>query len=89
MEATQTPAELKTQQNPSMSAERIGTILLKEGSGLTADEYDEINESEDVKSRRVDRAKSMLAVCEHLWLEGAEELDLVTQTLGDGSRDGE
>lgn len=72
-----------------MSAEQISAILANEGSGLTADEYDEVNEGEDVKRRRVDLAKSMLGACQHLWQGGHEELDLVTQKLGDGSRDGE
>lgn len=71
-----------------MSADEINAILVNEGSGLSADEYDEINESEEVKTRRVDYAKAMLGACQQLWYGGHEELDLVTEKLGDGSRDG-
>lgn len=87
MEAAQA-SETKAQKDSKMSAEEINAILVNEGSGSSPDDYDEANESEEVKTRRVDYAKAMLGVCQQLWQGGHPELDLVTEKLGDGSRDG-
>lgn len=88
MEATP-ELEPKARQHSAMGAEEIKSILMKEGSGLSPDEYDDVDESEEVKQRRVDSATSMLAMCQNFWHGNHQELDNIAEKLGDGSRDGE
>lgn len=87
MDATRA-TEQQAQEGPKMSAEEIKAVLENEGSGLSPDEYDEANEGEEVKQRRIDLAASMLAACQYYWLGGHQELDRIAEKLGDGSRDG-
>ena len=90
MADTTTSAEPQTlDDSKKMSVGEIEAILTNEGSGLTADEYDEVTEDEDLKEKRVNLGKAILGTCQQLWSEGHEELDLVAEKLGDGSRDGE
>lgn len=72
----------------SMTPEEIEALLSREGSGLTPDEYDEIPEPAEIRQRRVELLAPVLATCQQLWYSGSEDLDIITQKLGDASRDG-
>ncbi|KAF4122784.1 GTP binding protein [Geosmithia morbida] len=68
-------------------AEEIASLLQREGSGLSPDEYDETPESDEIKSRRVKVLSDVVSECRNLWSSGSEDLDVVAQKLADGSRD--
>lgn len=72
----------------AMTVEDIASLLSREGSGLAPDEYDESVETDEARTRRTELLAPVLATCQQLWDSGSEELDLVAQKLGDGSRDG-
>ena len=72
-----------------MSVDDIAALLSREGSGLTPDEYDESVEQEGALTRRTELLGPVLETCQQLWDTGNEELDVVSEKLGDGSRDGE
>ena len=71
-----------------MKAEEVEALLAKEGSGLTPDEFDEATESTDSQQHRTKLLAPVLSTCQKLWEDGSEDLDLIAQKLGDGSRDG-
>jgi hypothetical protein len=50
---------------------------------------DEDNISEQEKEFRVLQLKEVALYAQHAWLSGSEELDLIAEKLGDGSRDGQ
>lgn len=71
-----------------MTADEIASLLQREGSGLTPDEFDESPESDETEQHRVDVLTDVVAECRQLWTSDSEELDVVAQKLADGSRDG-
>ncbi|KFH47447.1 Rap1 GTPase-GDP dissociation stimulator 1-B-like protein [Hapsidospora chrysogenum ATCC 11550] len=71
----------------AMSVDDIAALLSREGSGLTPDEYDESVEQEGARTRRTELLGPVLETCQQLWDTGNEELDIVSEKLGDGSRD--
>ena len=73
----------------AMSVEDIAALLSREGSGLTPDEYDESVEQEGARARRTELLAPVLETCQQLWKDGNDELDVVAEKIGDGSRDSE
>ncbi|KAI6784547.1 Rap1 GTPase-GDP dissociation stimulator 1-B-like protein [Emericellopsis cladophorae] len=70
-----------------LSAAEIEDLLANNGSGLTPDEYDEQPETEDVMKNRATLLTPVLETCRQLWDAKSDDLKLVAQRLGDGSRD--
>ncbi|KAG9254721.1 armadillo-type protein [Emericellopsis atlantica] len=70
-----------------LSAAEIEDLLANNGSGLTPDEYDEQPETEDVMKNRAALLTPVLETCQQLWDAKSDDLKLVAQKLGDGSRD--
>ena len=66
-------------------------LLFQSGVSQTATggdgEEDEVL-PEPERLRRVAALKEVLATAQQHWLSGSEDLDLVAEKLGDGSRDG-
>ncbi len=59
------------------------------GDAAAAGPDDEAGLPEEESARRVAVLKGVLVSAERYWRTGAEELDLMTERLADGSRDGE
>lgn len=77
-----------------MDPDAVVDLLTREGSGVTPDEYDDLNEPEEVLQKRTASLGKVLATCRALWDDGSknariEDLAVIAQKLGDGSRDGE
>ncbi|KAI9900510.1 hypothetical protein N3K66_004772 [Trichothecium roseum] len=75
-----------------MDPEAVEDLLTRQGSGVTPDEYDDLNETDEVIEERTKALDRVLATCRALWDNGSEnakteELAVVAQKLGDGSRD--
>ena len=77
-----------------MDPEAVQDLLTRQGSGVTPDEYDDLNETDEVIEERTKALVKVLSTCQALWDNGSEnakteELAVIAQKLGDGSRDGE
>lgn len=72
-----------------MNAEDVAALLSREGSGLTPEEFDEVTETDDTQQHRTRLLSPVLSACQQLWEDGSEDLDLIAEKLGDGSRDGQ
>jgi hypothetical protein len=70
-----------------LSAADVASLLQREGSGLSVDDYDEASEPTGARQRRAELLADTLATCQTLWQSGSGELDLVAENLGNGSRD--
>jgi len=64
-------------------------------SGISPTSFGDVNGEDDDEAlpeperlRRVTALKEVLTTAQQHWLSGSEELDLVAEKLGDGSRDG-
>ncbi|KAF7549419.1 hypothetical protein G7046_g8354 [Stylonectria norvegica] len=71
----------------SLSSEDIAALLQREGSGLSPDAYDEASQPPGSRQRRTEMLGEVLLTCQKAVDSGSEQLDLITQKLGDGSRD--
>lgn len=72
-----------------MAPKEIEEMLLREGSKVAPDRYDEATESVEAHQRRTELLVPVLAACREVWASGSEEVELMVEKLGDGSRDGE
>lgn len=72
-----------------MSPREIEEMLQREGSQVSPDKYDETTETVDATQRRTELLIPVLAACREVWTSGSEEIELMVEKLGDGSRDGE
>lgn len=72
-----------------MTPEDIAALLHAEGSGLTADDYDEDSEPAEKRQRRTEMLGPVLAACQQIWFSGSEQIGFIAEKLGDASRDGE
>lgn len=73
-----------------MAPKEIEEMLLREGSKVSPDKYDETTESVDARQRRTELLIPLLAACREVWTSHSQEdLELMAEKLGDGSRDGE
>ncbi|KAK4073847.1 hypothetical protein Trihar35433_3321 [Trichoderma harzianum] len=71
-----------------MAPKEIEEMLLREGSKVSPDKYDETTESVDARQRRTELLIPLLAACREVWTShGQEDLELMAEKLGDGSRD--
>ncbi|KAL7910865.1 hypothetical protein GGI35DRAFT_327272 [Trichoderma velutinum] len=71
-----------------MAPKEIEEMLLREGSKVSPDKYDETTESVGARQRRTELLIPVLAACREVWTShGQEELELMVEKLGDGSRD--
>lgn len=64
-------------------------MLRREGSQVSPDKYDESTETAGATQRRTELLVPVLAACREVWASGSEEIELMVEKLGDGSRDGE
>lgn len=72
-----------------MAPKEIEEMLQREGSKVSPDKYDESTESVEAHQRRTGLLVPVLAACREVWTSGSEDLELMVEKLGDGSRDGE
>ncbi|KAL7784339.1 hypothetical protein V8C37DRAFT_396036 [Trichoderma ceciliae] len=70
-----------------MAPKEIEEMLQREGSQVSPDKYDESNESVEAHQRRTELLVPVLAACREIWTSGSEEIELMAEKLGDGSRD--
>ncbi|KAK4063341.1 uncharacterized protein Triagg1_9492 [Trichoderma aggressivum f. europaeum] len=71
-----------------MAPKEIEEMLLREGSKVSPDKYDETTESVDARQRRTELLIPLLAACREVWTSHSQEdLELMAEKLGDGSRD--
>ncbi|KAL6890647.1 armadillo-type protein [Trichoderma evansii] len=70
-----------------MSPREIEEMLQREGSQVSPDKYDESTETEGANQRRTELLVPILAACREVWASGSEEIELMVEKLGDGSRD--
>ncbi|KAL7938777.1 hypothetical protein V8C35DRAFT_289164 [Trichoderma chlorosporum] len=71
-----------------MAPKEIEEMLQREGSKVSPDKYDETTESVDARQRRTELLIPVLAACRMVRAsETEEELELMAEKLGDGSRD--
>lgn len=71
-----------------LSPADITSLLQREGSGLSIEDYDEDSQPPGARQRRAELLADTLATCQSLWHSGSGDLDLVAESLGNGSRDG-
>lgn len=71
-----------------MRPSEIAALLIREGSGRNPEEYDEDAEPPGAREHRTQILVNVLSSCQEAWASGSEELDLMAEKLGDGSRDG-
>ncbi|PTB44374.1 hypothetical protein M441DRAFT_132360 [Trichoderma asperellum CBS 433.97] len=70
-----------------MSPREIEDMLQREGSQVSPDKYDESTETAGATQRRTELLVPVLAACREVWASGSEEIELMVEKLGDGSRD--
>ncbi|PON30475.1 hypothetical protein TGAM01_v200915 [Trichoderma gamsii] len=70
-----------------MSPREIEEMLQREGSQVSPDKYDETSETVGASQRRTELLIPILAACREVWTSGSEEIELMVEKLGDGSRD--
>ncbi|RFU80594.1 armadillo-type fold domain-containing [Trichoderma arundinaceum] len=70
-----------------MAPKEIEEMLLREGSQVSPDKYDESAEPVEAHQRRTELLIPVLAACREVWTSGSEEIELMVEKLGDGSRD--
>jgi hypothetical protein len=72
-----------------MAPHEIEEMLRREGSKVSPDQYDESTEPAEARQRRTGLLVPILAACREVWVSEPDELELMVEKLGDGSRDGE
>jgi hypothetical protein len=72
-----------------LSPADVASLLQLEGSGLSVDNYDEESQPSGARERRAELLADTLATCQSMWQSGSGDLDLVAESLGNGSRDGQ
>ncbi|KFA71623.1 hypothetical protein S40288_03677 [Stachybotrys chartarum IBT 40288] len=70
-----------------LSVADIATLLQREGSGVSAEDYDETSQPDDARQRRTELLRPVLASCEQARFAPSGDIDLIAEKLGDGSRD--
>ncbi|KAL3956185.1 hypothetical protein ACCO45_009031 [Purpureocillium lilacinum] len=70
-----------------MTPEQLEILLQQYGSNVSQDDYDEASEPVGVREDRAARLAPVLRICQEAWASRSDELDLLAQKLGDGSRD--
>ncbi|KAJ6439756.1 Armadillo-type fold domain containing protein [Purpureocillium lavendulum] len=70
-----------------MTPEEVATLLQQYGSNLSQDEYDDASEPAGALEGRVARLGAVLSACQEAWAARSDDLELLAQKLGDGSRD--
>ncbi|KAH6605954.1 armadillo-type fold domain-containing [Trichoderma cornu-damae] len=70
-----------------MTPTEIEEMLRREGSKVSAGKYDESTESVEANQRRTELLLPVLAACREAWTSESEEMELMVEKLGDGSRD--
>lgn len=71
-----------------MTPQDIADLLQREGSGGQEDDYDETLESGSVVQRRTELLADVLKTCTELLRHAdVDQLEVVAEKLGDGSRD--
>jgi hypothetical protein len=57
-------------------------------TSVVGQDGDEDAISDEEKNFRILKLKEILLAAHHAWVSGSEELDIIAENLGDGSRDG-
>ncbi|KFA67619.1 hypothetical protein S40285_04938 [Stachybotrys chlorohalonatus IBT 40285] len=70
-----------------LSVADVATLLQREGSGVSAEDYDETAQPNDARQRRAELLRPVLASCEQARFAPSGNIDLIAEKLGDGSRD--
>ncbi|ETS02330.1 hypothetical protein M419DRAFT_129392 [Trichoderma reesei RUT C-30] len=70
-----------------MAPHEIEEMLRREGSKVSPDQYDESTEPAEARQRRTGLLVPILAACREVWVSEPDELELMVEKLGDGSRD--
>ncbi|PTB69189.1 hypothetical protein BBK36DRAFT_1134704 [Trichoderma citrinoviride] len=70
-----------------MAPHEIEDMLRREGSNVSPDKYDESTEPAEARQRRTGLLVPILAACREVWVSEPDELELMVEKLGDGSRD--
>ncbi|KAK5995309.1 hypothetical protein PT974_03711 [Cladobotryum mycophilum] len=71
----------------TLTPQDIADLLQREGSNVHPDKYDEDSETDEAMQRRTELLIPVLATCQEVWTSGSEEIDVIAEKLGDGSRD--
>ncbi|PNY26395.1 Uncharacterized protein TCAP_03676 [Tolypocladium capitatum] len=71
-----------------MTPQDIEALLQRHGSGQSQ-EYDEASEPAGAREQRMTLLSPVLGACQDAWSSRSDEIDVMAQKLGDGSRDGE
>ncbi|KAL6875284.1 hypothetical protein J3F83DRAFT_730629 [Trichoderma novae-zelandiae] len=70
-----------------MAPHEIEEMLRREGSKVSPDKYDESAEPAEARQRRTELLVPILAACREVRMSESDELELMVEKLGDGSRD--
>ncbi|KAG5926947.1 hypothetical protein E4U42_002766 [Claviceps africana] len=72
--------------NP-MTPQEVAVLLQEHGSSRGQTGSEAAGDAEAVRRQRTERLAAVLSSCRDLWSTDSEELDLIAEKLGDGSRD--
>lgn len=72
-----------------MTPQEIAALLQQHGSNRKPNDSHEPSEQPDSRLERTELLSDVLASCKDAWSTKSEQLDLIAEKLGDGSRDGE
>ena len=72
-----------------MTPQEISALLREHGSENRLEGLDENAEVSDASQERTELLSAVLTTCRDAWSSQSEELDVIAENLGDGSRDSE
>ncbi|POR32179.1 Uncharacterized protein TPAR_07604 [Tolypocladium paradoxum] len=70
-----------------MTPQDIEALLQQHGSSQSQDEYDEASEPAGAREQRTAVLSAVLSACQDAWSSRSDQIDVIAQKLGDGSRD--
>ncbi|KAG6003148.1 hypothetical protein E4U21_002302 [Claviceps maximensis] len=70
-----------------MTPQEVAVLLQEYGSSRGLMDAEAVRDTNAVRQQRTEVLAAVLSSCRHLWSTKSEELDLIAEKLGDGSRD--
>lgn len=72
-----------------MTPQEVAALLQEYGGGHKQSGLEGSSDPSDIRLKRAELLSNVLAACRDAWSTKSEQLDLIAEKLGDGSRDGE
>lgn len=82
-------ASLKARETGAMTPQEVAALLQEYGGGDKQSRLEGSSDPSDIRLKRAGLLSHVLAACRDAWSTKSEQLDLIAEKLGDGSRDGE